>query len=202
MIEVSDRVPGERASLVVQGRRTDDNRVVVHKCSGTWTIHGLGNPGVRLTTPDIAISSQDDLGAGPMSRTTDASKAGQTGDAGRPEPVAGLASHSGTQESAIKPLIYGYVRVTEDLADDELHQLECGLEKLAEAERYCLTETCYEYQPGYYDTFYRLIAELKRTQVRHVVVPSLDHLSTHPLLRDQMIMRLDDANVWAWVVEP
>jgi DNA invertase Pin-like site-specific DNA recombinase len=137
-----------------------------------------------------------------MSRTTASSQASQTGDAGHLEPVVGLASHSGTQEPVIKPLIYGYVRVTEDLADDELQQLECGLEKLAEAEGYCLTETRYEYQPGYYGTFYRLIAELKRTQIRHMVVPSLDHLSAHPLLRDQMINLLGEANVRVWVVEP
>ena len=62
VIEVSDRVPGERVRLVVQGRRTDDNRVctlvVIHECSGTWAIHGLGNPGVRLTAPDIAVLAE------------------------------------------------------------------------------------------------------------------------------------------------
>jgi hypothetical protein len=118
-----------------------------------------------------------------------------------PEPVAGLASHSGTEELAVKPLMYGYLRVT-DLEDDELQQLERGLEKLAEAEGFCLTETRYEYQPGYYGTFYQLTAELKRADVHHVAVPSLDHLSPHPLLRDQMIKRLNEAGAWVWVVEP
>jgi hypothetical protein len=59
---MSDRVPGERARLVVQGRRTNDNRVgtlvVIHKCSGTWAIQGLGNPGVRLTTPYISALAE------------------------------------------------------------------------------------------------------------------------------------------------
>ncbi|MGB9046613.1 MAG: recombinase family protein [Pseudonocardiaceae bacterium] len=102
----------------------------------------------------------------------------------------------------MKRLIYGYLRVTNDLEDDELQRLEGGLEKLAEAEGFCLAETRYEYQPGYYGTFYQLTAELRRTQVRHVVVPSLDHLSPHTLLRDQLIMRLDEAGVRLWVVEP
>ncbi|MGH3764130.1 MAG: hypothetical protein ACRDS0_14025 [Pseudonocardiaceae bacterium] len=57
MIEVSERVPGERARLVVPGRRTDDNSsctlLVIHECGGTWAIHGLGNPGVRLPTADM-----------------------------------------------------------------------------------------------------------------------------------------------------
>jgi hypothetical protein len=39
----------------------------------------------------------------------------------------------------VKPLMYGYLRITE-LADDEVQQLECALEKLAEAEGFCLTE--------------------------------------------------------------
>lgn len=56
----------------------------------------------------------------------------------------------------MKPLIYGYMRVTEDLADDELQELERGLEKVVEAEGFSLTETYYEYQPGYYGTFYEL----------------------------------------------
>jgi hypothetical protein len=63
------------------------------------------------------------------------------------------------------------------------------------------TETRYEYQPGYYGTFYELTDELRRVPVRHVVVPTPDHLSPHPLLRDQLIMRLDEAGVRVWVVE-
>lgn len=62
MIEVSDRVPGERARLVVQGRRTDDNSactlVVIHEQSGTWAIHGLGNQGVRLPDADMAALAE------------------------------------------------------------------------------------------------------------------------------------------------
>ncbi|MGH3811980.1 MAG: recombinase family protein [Pseudonocardiaceae bacterium] len=102
----------------------------------------------------------------------------------------------------MKPLIYGYLRVTDDLEDHELLQLECGLEKLAEAEGFCLTETRYESQPGYYGTFYELSDQLKQAQVHHVVVPSLGHLSSHPLLREQLIRRLEDAGVRVWVVEP
>jgi hypothetical protein len=62
MIEVSDRVPGERVRMVVQGRRTDDNStctlVVIHEDSGIWAIHGLGNPGVRLPTADMVALAE------------------------------------------------------------------------------------------------------------------------------------------------
>ena len=58
MIEVSDQVPTESAHLVVKGQRTDDDStctlVVIHEHGGTWAIHGLGNPGVRLSAVDMA----------------------------------------------------------------------------------------------------------------------------------------------------
>ena len=57
VIQVSERVPGERARLVVSGRRTDDGSqctvIVIHEDSGTWAIHGLGNQGVRVSAVDM-----------------------------------------------------------------------------------------------------------------------------------------------------
>lgn len=65
--QIRDQVPGERDRLVVSGRNTEDNRPctmivihheplpgVVHEQAGTWVIHGLGNQGIRLPTPDMA----------------------------------------------------------------------------------------------------------------------------------------------------
>ncbi|MGH3695740.1 MAG: recombinase family protein [Pseudonocardiaceae bacterium] len=102
----------------------------------------------------------------------------------------------------MKPLAYGYLRITQECDDEEIRQLERGLQKLAESEGFCLTETRYEYQTGYYGTFYRLTAELKRAQIHHVIVPSLDHLCAHPLLRAQLLMRLREANARVWTVKP
>jgi hypothetical protein len=119
------------------------------------------------------------------------------------------ASDRDRHELQWEPLAYGYLRVTDELDDEEIRQLERGLEKFAEAKDWCLTGIWYEDQAGYYGRFYQLLGEMKRTAVRcvqaricHVVVPSLEHLSTHPLLRDQLFMRLDEANVRVWVVEP
>jgi hypothetical protein len=98
VIEVTDRVPGERARLVVKGQRTDDDStctvVVIQECSGTWAIHGLGNPGVRLSAADTVALGEAILERGPGERNHCFSRAGRTGDArtpGRYEPVAGLA---------------------------------------------------------------------------------------------------------------
>lgn len=97
-------------------------------------------------------------------------------------------------------LAYGYLHIG-DRDDEEIQQLKCGIQKLAETAGFCLIEIFTEYQPEYYGTFYHLTAELKRTQARHVIVPSLDHLSSHPLLRDQLLMRLEEAGAQTWAVE-
>jgi hypothetical protein len=62
VIEVSDHIPTERARLVAKGRRTDDDStgtlVVIHELGGTGAIHGLGNPGVRLSATDMAALAE------------------------------------------------------------------------------------------------------------------------------------------------
>jgi hypothetical protein len=54
---VSERVPGERARIVVQGRSSEDGStatmVIIHEENGTWSIHGLGGAGVRLSRTDM-----------------------------------------------------------------------------------------------------------------------------------------------------
>lgn len=65
MIEVSDHVPTERARLVVKGHRTDDDStctlVVIHEHGGTWAMHGLSNPGVRLSAADMIALAEEIL---------------------------------------------------------------------------------------------------------------------------------------------
>lgn len=62
MIEGGDHVPTERARLIVKGRRTDDDStctlVVIQEHGGTWAIHGLGNPGVRLSAADMVALAE------------------------------------------------------------------------------------------------------------------------------------------------
>jgi hypothetical protein len=62
VIQVSDRVPGERARVVMSGRSTEDGShctvIVIHEQDGTWAIHGLGNPGVRLPPADMVALSE------------------------------------------------------------------------------------------------------------------------------------------------
>jgi hypothetical protein len=47
----------ERGRLHAQGRRADDNShctlLVIHEANSSWTIHGLGAPGVRLPQAEM-----------------------------------------------------------------------------------------------------------------------------------------------------
>jgi len=118
-----------------------------------------------------------------------------------PEPVAGLTFH--VEEPVMKPVIYGYLRVTDDLEDREVRRMERGLQVLAETEGFCFATTFHEYQPGYQGAFNELTHELQRVEAHNVVVPSLGHLSRHPLLRNTMLARLaGEADAQVWVVEP
>ncbi|MGH3564653.1 MAG: recombinase family protein [Pseudonocardia sp.] len=94
-----------------------------------------------------------------------------------------------------KPLIYGYLRVTDDLDDHAIRRMERGLHLLAETKGFCFAMTFHEYQSGYHGVFDELTRELQRAQAHHVVMPSLGHLAHHPILRDLMLTRLArDAN--------
>ena len=102
-----------------------------------------------------------------------------------------------------KPLIYGYLRVTDDLDDHAIRRMERGLHLLAETKGFCFATTFHEYQPGYHGAFDELTRELQRAQAHNVVVPSLGHLAQHPMLQDLMLTRLArDANAHVWVVAP
>ncbi|MGH3686492.1 MAG: hypothetical protein ACRDRU_23985 [Pseudonocardiaceae bacterium] len=58
----------ERGRIQAQGRRTDDRSnctlLVIHEADGSWAIHGLGAPGVRLSKAEmIALAEKILAGA-------------------------------------------------------------------------------------------------------------------------------------------
>src|SRR4051812_7601372 len=98
----------------------------------------------------------------------------------------------------MKPLIYGYLRAPDESSDDELDVAVQEMRRFAEAEGYCYVMTFFEYVSGSQSAFTELIAELKRAEAKHVVVPTLGHLSSHRILRATMVKRLEldaDAHV-------
>lgn len=91
----------------------------------------------------------------------------------------------------MKPLLYGYLRVDDDPADAEIRRMERKLRNYAEAEGFCYAGTFHEYQSGRCGALDELVRELRRAEARHVVVPSMEHLSRHPLLRSYLLNRLE-----------
>ncbi|ARP71755.1 hypothetical protein LK07_20595 [Streptomyces pluripotens] len=94
--------------------------------------------------------------------------------------------------------VYGYMRV-DDESDEALFDLETALQRYADIRGYQLVEIFAESTPGCQRTFAALVDELRCTGVRHVVVPSMEHLARHPLLRTHMLIRLEleaDAQVF------
>ena len=57
----------ERGRMAAQGRRSDDGSVstlvVVHENDGSWSFHGLGAPGVRVSQSDATALAQGILTA-------------------------------------------------------------------------------------------------------------------------------------------
>ena len=67
MIDVTETLhsQSERGRLNAQGRRTDDNScctlLVIHEADGSWAIHGLGAPGVRLSKAEMIALAESIL---------------------------------------------------------------------------------------------------------------------------------------------
>ncbi|HEY6422434.1 MAG TPA: recombinase family protein [Pseudonocardiaceae bacterium] len=91
----------------------------------------------------------------------------------------------------MKPLIYGYLRAPDDVSDDDLDRAVDQMRRFADAEGYCYATTFFEHQEGSRTVFDELIEELMRVEARHVVVPFLEHLSRHRILRNYLVERLE-----------
>lgn len=89
--------------------------------------------------------------------------------------------------------MYGYMRVTPEDEDDELGRVEQQMRTFADAEGFCYATTFFEYMSGSHTALDELTEELKRAEARHVVVPSMSHISAHPILCNHMVEWLESA---------
>lgn len=64
MINLELRSHRERGRLQAPGQRTDDNTphtlLIINEADGSWVIHGLGAPGVRLTR-DVMVTVAESI---------------------------------------------------------------------------------------------------------------------------------------------
>lgn len=92
------------------------------------------------------------------------------------------------------------MRVAGDAPDDELDDIEQQMRRFAETEGFCYVTTFHEQPNGSQAAFSELAEELQRAEAHHVLVPSMSHMSTHPMLLAHMVARLE-LDAGAHVVE-
>lgn len=88
-----------------------------------------------------------------------------------------------------RPLAYGYVRVSrdEDAGDHDVRTSELRIRNYAATHEFILLKICHDVHSGVGRMWAEFVAELERAGAHYVIVPSLGHLSSHPLL--QLMMR-------------
>lgn len=104
---------------------------------------------------------------------------------------------------SLKPLIYGYLRRLPEMDDAVEARLIAELVAFTRAEGFTLGELFIEADWGGTASLHALTDHCRLDEVRHVVVPSLDHLNTIPVLADVSKDELSKAiNGQVWIVRP
>lgn len=91
----------------------------------------------------------------------------------------------------MKPLAYGFMRVPSGAEDEDIRQIELALKNFAEVKGFCFAAVFHEHVVGSQAVFGDLVKELQRAQAHHVIVPSVQHLASHPILRMSMLVHLE-----------
>ncbi len=92
----------------------------------------------------------------------------------------------------MKPLAYGYMCAPCEVGDHVIYAWERNLRKYAEEHGFEFATIFHEFQSGTSEAWDELTTELQRSDAHHVIVPSLSHVSRHPLLRSSMLDRLEE----------
>ena len=89
------------------------------------------------------------------------------------------------------PLAYGYLRVRWD-APDEVNDLEQRLCSFAAGRGLYFVTYFFDCACGTTEGFSELLAELRRADAHHVVIPARHHLASHPFGQQRLARRLAD----------
>lgn len=123
--------------------------------------------------------------------------------AGRERAAGNAAVRSATAwHMGEPPCCFGYLRLSDGLSDQEVGQMERIVRRLARLAGMHLISIFTDGQPGCYSALNDLMEEVRRTPIHHVIVPSLDHVSSHPLIQALLLDRLEGHGAQLWVIDP
>jgi hypothetical protein len=131
--------------------------------------------------------------AGPATPCTNADARPTLAPAAGPDqllPV--LRSVNPNKDSTTPTRMYGYLRLPEQAPEAVLTGWCGSMRTYANRNGYRLVTIFCDVEGGAANGFDALVAELKATSGRHVIVPDLERLHSHPLIRQTRIDKLLD----------
>jgi len=106
-------------------------------------------------------------------------------------------------DKALRPLIYGYLRVWTDTSDEDAARTERKLINYAEREGFTVAEIFVERPYLPVTAFDGLIQAIARTGTKDIVVPDLSHFCPYHRLGSSMKAILEHvAGARVWVIRP
>ena len=93
----------------------------------------------------------------------------------------------------MNPLIFGYMRVPDEMTEEEVKQRQDEMTTYAEAEGLTLATVFFEFTNGSVSAFDELVNALVHAESRCVVIPSYRDLALTAALRNAMLLRLEHA---------
>lgn len=89
-----------------------------------------------------------------------------------------------------RPLAFGYMSLLTQEVDEDLGELEAVMRERAEQDGYRFVTIFHEYPNGSFAGFSELVQALEKTGARHVIAPTLEHISSHSLILNHLLDRL------------
>ncbi|MGC5344129.1 recombinase family protein [Streptomyces sp. DT24] len=91
------------------------------------------------------------------------------------------------------PLIFGYMRVNDDMSDEEAARKQDAMSAYAEANGFQLAVVFHEYVSGAQTVFTEMVDVVRQARARHVIVTSYRELALNRSLQDAMTLHLSCA---------
>lgn len=91
----------------------------------------------------------------------------------------------------MKPLIFGYTRVPDDMPDEEVNQRQADRTAYADAEDRTLATVLHELLEGCNDALGELIEAVPRAEARHVILSPYRDLAVTRALQNAVILNIE-----------